>query len=102
MRIAIAPRPDVLTVQEKSTCLLRKASRSPLTPWTEKLLYRFSGGSDGGISFTSLIFDHAGNIYGTTTCGGANGSARCSSFRLPAGALYESVLYSFASGSDGI
>jgi uncharacterized repeat protein (TIGR03803 family) len=76
--------------------------RSPLTPWTEKLLYRFTGGSDGGIGFTSLIFDHAGNIYGTTVNGGANGFGTVFELAPAGGGNYtESVLYSFAGGSDG-
>ena len=43
------------------------ACKSALCPWTETQLYSFTGGSDGGWPTTSgLIFDPAGNIYGTT------------------------------------
>ncbi len=39
--------------------------------WTEKLLYQFRGGSDGQFPGNGdLIWDAAGNIYGTTTAGG--------------------------------
>jgi uncharacterized repeat protein (TIGR03803 family) len=41
--------------------------------WTEKLLYSFTGGSDGGGPGGGLVLDHAGNIYGTAYGGGANG-----------------------------
>ncbi len=47
-----------------------------LTPssgsWTEKVLYSFTGGSDGGEP-TSLLLGHDGNLYGTTQTGGDNG-----------------------------
>jgi uncharacterized repeat protein (TIGR03803 family) len=39
--------------------------------WTEKLLYRFPGGDrNGRAPSASLIFDAAGNLYGTTLYGG--------------------------------
>jgi uncharacterized repeat protein (TIGR03803 family) len=68
------------------------------------VLYVFAGGSDGYIPFGDLIEDTAGNFYGTTIYGGGNGCAGgygCGTvFRLaPNGA--ETVLYSFAGGSDG-
>jgi uncharacterized repeat protein (TIGR03803 family) len=41
--------------------------------WTEKILYTFQGGSDGMMPLGGLIFDAAGNLYGTTSTGGTNG-----------------------------
>jgi uncharacterized repeat protein (TIGR03803 family) len=45
-----------------------------LTPsgptWTYTSLHDFTGGSDGGISTSNLIFDTNGNLYGTTIYGG--------------------------------
>jgi hypothetical protein len=38
--------------------------------WVEKVLYQFRGGAGGGFPFAGLIFDAAGNLYGTTTYGG--------------------------------
>ena len=38
--------------------------------WTETVLYRFSGGGDGANPEAEVIFDQAGNLYGTTTSGG--------------------------------
>ena len=38
--------------------------------WTEKVLKRFTNGSDGGFPYAGLIFDAAGNLYGTTSVGG--------------------------------
>jgi uncharacterized repeat protein (TIGR03803 family) len=39
--------------------------------WTESVLYGFTGGTDGGGPLTGVIFDAAGNLYGTTELGGA-------------------------------
>lgn len=45
-----------------------------LTPtsggWTEKILWNFGGGEYPGQPVNSLIFDAAGNLYGTTLVGG--------------------------------
>ncbi len=41
--------------------------------WTYKPLYVFTGGSDGLFSFSNLVADKAGNLYGTTNLGGAKG-----------------------------
>ncbi len=38
--------------------------------WTEKVIYHFTDGADGGLPIGGLIFDQAGNLYGTTYGGG--------------------------------
>jgi uncharacterized repeat protein (TIGR03803 family) len=69
--------------------------------WKESVLYSFAGGSDGANPyFSGVVFDAAGNMYGTTQLGGGgNGTV----FKLtPSGSGWiESVLYSFTGGSDG-
>lgn len=45
----------------------------PGAGWTEHVLYNFQGGSDGDGPAVTLIFDPAGNLYGTTTYGGNGG-----------------------------
>jgi uncharacterized repeat protein (TIGR03803 family) len=40
--------------------------------WTEKILHSFKDGSDGGYPQGTLIFDSAGNLYGTTESGGTD------------------------------
>ena len=40
---------------------------------TESSLYSFAGGSDPKLPYAGLIFDKAGNLYGTTEFGGTNG-----------------------------
>ncbi len=42
--------------------------------WTEKVLHSFSWiGTDGVCPYAGLIFDAAGNLYGTTGAGGTYG-----------------------------
>jgi uncharacterized repeat protein (TIGR03803 family) len=64
----------------------------------ETVLYSFTGGADGGNPYAGVIFDSAGNLYGTTHAGGASNTGVV--FKLdPAG--QETVLYSFTGGADG-
>lgn len=77
--------------------------------WTEKTLYQFQGGTDGSTPSSTLIFDSAGNLYGTTQAGGTGscnyGFAGCGTvFELSPnadGSWTEKVLYSFQGGNDG-
>ncbi|MFZ0319285.1 MAG: choice-of-anchor tandem repeat GloVer-containing protein [Candidatus Sulfotelmatobacter sp.] len=76
--------------------------------WTETILYNFAGGSsDGSEPSAGVIFDQAGNLYGTTSfggikaieCGGGCGTV----FKLTpnaGGAWTESLLYEFT-GAQG-
>ena len=41
--------------------------------WTESILYSFAAGSDGYNPQTGLVLDQKGNVYGSTTWGGAKG-----------------------------
>ena len=69
--------------------------------YTEKVLYSFSGGSDGGNPPAGLIFDSSGNLYGMTQHGGAAGNGTVFELVNSSGNYTEKVLYSFAGGSDG-
>ncbi|MGA2903955.1 MAG: choice-of-anchor tandem repeat GloVer-containing protein [Candidatus Korobacteraceae bacterium] len=82
--------------------------------WTEQVLYSFcsqTNCTDGSYPFAGLIFDAAGNLYGTTFAGGIHpsctlsGYAGCGTvFELSpreGGGWTETVLYSFGSGTDG-
>jgi len=73
--------------------------------WTETVLYNFTGSTDGGQPYGSLVFDAAGNLYGTTNFGGsANCNMGCGTiFKLTPGSAgwTETVLYTFTGGSDG-
>jgi len=69
---------------------------------TYKILYSFTGGTDGGGSDAGLILDAAGNLYGTTSGGGAYGFGTVFQMTPNSGGTWtETVLYSFAGGSDG-
>jgi uncharacterized repeat protein (TIGR03803 family) len=67
-----------------------------------KTLHKFTGGADGGTPSAGLVSDSAGNLYGTTTNGGAGFGVV---FKLAPnldGSWTESVLHSFTSGGkDG-
>jgi uncharacterized repeat protein (TIGR03803 family) len=73
--------------------------------WTESVIYRFRGGSDGSYPNAGLTFDQAGNLYGTATGGGLlNCLGGCGTvFKLaPSGQGWaESTIYSFTGNSDG-
>jgi uncharacterized repeat protein (TIGR03803 family) len=65
---------------------------------TETVLHAFTGGADGGQPLAGLLSDGSGSLYGTTYLGGANGQGTVYEI-APNGT--ETVLYSFAGGSDG-
>ncbi len=78
-------------------------------PWTESLLYSFTGGQDGGVPNSGFAFDSQGDLYGTTAEGG---NSLCSGFGCgvvfelmppssPDGAWTEKTLYAFQGNSDG-
>ena len=65
-----------------------------------KVLYKFTGGVEGGQPGGGLVEDAAGNLYGTTGFGGDSSCGCGTVFKLDrAGKL--TVLYSFAGGTDG-
>jgi uncharacterized repeat protein (TIGR03803 family) len=68
--------------------------------WAETVLYSFGTGSDGATPYGGLIFDAAGNLYGTTSAGGAN--AYGTVFQLVPGSPWtEKILYNFQNTDDG-
>jgi uncharacterized repeat protein (TIGR03803 family) len=74
--------------------------------WRFSVIYEFTGEADGGSPLGSLIFDAAGDAYGTAAGGGAQGLGDVFKLTRPkgrqAGAKWEEkVLYSFQGGTDG-
>ena len=70
--------------------------------WTEKVLWSFGNGTDGANPGGGLIFDAAGNLYGTTVYGGTYGYGMVFELTPAAGGTWtEKVLWSFGNGTDG-
>ena len=75
--------------------------------WTETVLHKFSGKTDGGAPHAVPAFGPGGVLYGTTFGGGTgkrfNGSGLIYQMTPPSGsgAWKENVLYTFQGGNDG-
>jgi uncharacterized repeat protein (TIGR03803 family) len=78
--------------------------------WEKTTLYLFTGHEDGGVPPSGVIFDAAGNLYGTTTFGGSY-SGNCSPygcgvvFQLsPTSSRFwkETIVHTFTGKSDGL
>jgi uncharacterized repeat protein (TIGR03803 family) len=72
------------------------------TAGAETVLYRFQGGSDGSFPYAGLI-EVNGTFYGTTEFGGGTGCdlSGCGSVFALTSTGSETVLHSFAGGTDG-
>jgi uncharacterized repeat protein (TIGR03803 family) len=69
--------------------------------WTEQPIYAFAGSPDGANPYGGLVFDNAGNLYGTTTQGGTSGFGMVFELSPADGGWTESVLYNFQGANDG-
>jgi len=70
--------------------------------FSESVLHSFTGGSDGGLPTTTLVFDK-GNLYGTASAGG-DGNGDGVVFKLTpktGGKWTQSVVHRFKNGADG-
>jgi hypothetical protein len=77
------------------------ACKSVLCPWTQTVLYRFTGGDGAHPGSGALTFDQAGNMYGTTIEGGDMNSGVVFLLSPSAGGWQENVLHSFGAPGDG-
>lgn len=68
---------------------------------TETVIYGFTGGSDGATPYAVPTMDGNGNLYGTTLYGGAYGNGIVYKLTHSKSGWSESILHSFAGGSDG-
>ena len=72
------------------------ACHSVICPWEETVLYAFTGNEDGANpAYGNLLFDQAGNIYGTTKYGGFGDGGVVFELTPSNGGWTESVLWSF-------
>jgi uncharacterized repeat protein (TIGR03803 family) len=75
--------------------------------WSEAILYSFTGGNDGAEPAAPVVFDEAGNLYGTTFCGGVvtcqslDGSGTVFELTNSGGQWIETVLHDFGTFGDG-
>lgn len=69
--------------------------------WTWNILYAFTGGNDGAIPYSSLTLDEAGNLYGTTSQGGATGNGVVYELTHGSSGWTQTVLYTFNGTNDG-
>lgn len=68
--------------------------------WTEKVLYAFTGGSDGGEPLAGVVRDKNGSLYGTTYAGGAPDVGVAFMLSNSHGKWTETVLHTFGYGDD--
>jgi len=75
--------------------------------WTETDIYQFGSPGDGSLPNGELVFDQAGNLYGTTYAGGNRnlcGSVGCGTvYELTPsnGSWTETLIYEFTGQADG-
>lgn len=72
--------------------------------WSERVIYSFKGGADGSFSISNVVFDANGNLYGTTSEGGAAACSCGTIFKLTPdaqGHWTESIVHTFSGSPDG-
>jgi len=90
---------------EDGTVFRLTAPATPGSVWTLNVLHNFIGHTDGKYCYGSLVFDPAGNLYGTTLFGGQSGGGTVFQLTAPAapnGAWTLNVLHNFKGGKDGL
>ncbi len=74
--------------------------------WTETVLHTFESGTDGMFPRSPVVFDSAGNMYGTAVGGGSNsvctGCGVAYELSLAGGTWTETVIYTFSGLADGL
>jgi uncharacterized repeat protein (TIGR03803 family) len=91
--------------------LIFKLTPTTSGPWKDSAIYAFTGSTDGGLP-SAVVFDKAGNMYGTggdggilNNCWSGYGPMGCGVvFKLTPeanGKWKETAIYAFTGGSDG-
>ena len=68
--------------------------------WTKNVLYSFQGGSDGAYPYGGLIWDEAGNLYGTTLMYGSGFGGTVFMLSPSNGNWTFTLLYSFTTAGN--
>ena len=69
--------------------------------WTESVIYNFTGGNDGINPPAGVTLDAHGNLYGTTSLGGARGDGVVYKLSPHGSGWKQTVLHTFRGASDG-
>jgi uncharacterized repeat protein (TIGR03803 family) len=70
--------------------------------WVKTVLHRFTGGADGVNPISGdVVFDPAGNLYGTTASGGTSGAGVVFELSPSQGGWTETIIHSFSGQTDG-
>ena len=78
-----------------------KLSPRPVGEWEENVIYSFQGGTDGNSPISNLVFDVAGNLYGTTSEGGLGRGTIFELSPIGGGQWTETVVHLFQGPPDG-
>jgi len=63
--------------------------------WQETVLHQFTGTPDGSYPSSRVIFDSAGNLYGTTVFGGQQGNGAAYELSRNGGSWTENIIHTF-------
>ncbi len=74
---------------------------SALTPWTEDVLYVFETSVVGIFPSGNLVFDAAGNLYGTTLEGGTYNQGEVYELTPAEGQWTQTIIHAFVPRNDG-
>jgi uncharacterized repeat protein (TIGR03803 family) len=69
--------------------------------WTQTVIHAFTGGDDGSGPGSPVVLDKAGNVYGTTPTGGADGLGTVYQLHPANGQWTFRVIHTFTGGVDG-
>ena len=77
------------------------ASCETTCSWTESVLYRFRGNTDGFYPIGGVTFDSTGNLYGTSEQGGSGGPGIVYELKPSGSKWTENILWNFTGNADG-